>query len=53
MLEHTRARQPAGWALAEDATGDADGVEAWITFETDAGRGNGHLRLKDGKAGRC
>ena len=25
-------------------------IEAWIEFETAAGRGNGHLRLKDGKA---
>ena len=25
-------------------------VDAWIEFETETGRGNGHLRLKDGKA---
>ena len=25
-------------------------IEAWIEFETEAGRGYGHLRLKDGKA---
>lgn len=48
-LDHV---QPANWALAEDATGSAgpDGtVEAWITFETGAARGYGHLRLRNGK----
>ncbi|GAA4506456.1 NAD(P)/FAD-dependent oxidoreductase [Brevibacterium yomogidense] len=41
---------PSAWALAEPAT-EADGVhEAWITFETGAARGWGHLRLRDGKA---
>jgi putative flavoprotein involved in K+ transport len=50
MLESTLDRvQPANWALAEDATGDADAVEAWITFETGAARGYGHLRLRNGK----
>ena len=28
-------------------------TEAWIEFETGVGRGYGHLRLRDGKAGRC
>ncbi|NSX35355.1 NAD(P)/FAD-dependent oxidoreductase [Pseudarthrobacter oxydans] len=53
MLEATLDRvQPANWVLAEDATGSAaaDGtVEAWVTFETGAARGYGHLRLRDGK----
>jgi hypothetical protein len=53
MLQATLDRvQPANWALAEDATGStaADGmVEAWITFETGAARGYGHLRLRNGK----
>src|SRR5690349_9302627 len=50
MLEATLDRvQPANWALAEDATGDRDAVEAWITFETGAARGYGHLRLRNGK----
>ena len=40
---------PTGWALAEDATGDAENTEAWINFETGAANGYGHLRLKDGK----
>ena len=53
MLEATLDRvQPAKWALAEDATGSTaagGSVEAWITFETGAARGYGHLRLRDGK----
>ena len=41
---------PSGWALDEPAS-EADGVtEAWIVFETAAGRGWGHLRLRDGRA---
>jgi putative flavoprotein involved in K+ transport len=50
MLEATLDHvQPANWTLAEDATGDAGTVEAWITFETGAARGYGHLRLRNGK----
>ena len=42
--------QPANWQLTEQPT-EADGVsEAWISFETAASRGWGHLRLRDGKA---
>jgi putative flavoprotein involved in K+ transport len=32
--------------MAEDAGGF---LQAWIDFETDAGRGHGHIRLRDGK----
>jgi putative flavoprotein involved in K+ transport len=40
--------RPTGWAIDGEAT-EADGVvEAWITFETGASRGWGHLRLKGG-----
>ncbi|WP_104053724.1 MULTISPECIES: NAD(P)/FAD-dependent oxidoreductase [unclassified Arthrobacter] len=42
--------QPSGWTLAEPAAGNADAAEAWITFETAASRGWGHLRLRNGKA---
>jgi putative flavoprotein involved in K+ transport len=51
MLEHTQeATEPYGFALTEPAT-ETDGVvEAWLQFETKAGRGTGHLRLSDGKA---
>ncbi|MFJ2506867.1 NAD(P)/FAD-dependent oxidoreductase [Arthrobacter citreus] len=42
--------QPANWQLTEQPTA-ADGVtEAWISFETAASRGWGHLRLRDGRA---
>jgi len=51
MLDHSLTHtQPRGWRTTEPPAA-ADGVtEAWIEFETQAGRGNGHLRLKDGKA---
>src|SRR5215210_3682666 len=44
-LEHTG---PRGFHTTEEPA-EAEGVtEAWIEFETEAGRGRGHLRLKDG-----
>jgi putative flavoprotein involved in K+ transport len=48
MLSATLARvRPSRFAIEGEATGTADGViEAWFTFETGAGRGKGHLRLK-------
>src|SRR5206468_5336557 len=51
MLEHTLDRtHPRGFHTTEEPA-EADGVtEAWIEFETDAGRGRGHLRLRDGHA---
>lgn len=37
--------EPTNWQLEGDAS-EADGItEGWITFETRAGRGKGHLRL--------
>ncbi|HEY2579595.1 MAG TPA: NAD(P)/FAD-dependent oxidoreductase [Streptosporangiaceae bacterium] len=52
MLGATLARvQPGGWRVTEgEEPADAGGiVEAWIEFETSVGRGNGHLRLRDGQ----
>jgi len=38
---------PKSWQIDGEPT-EADGVtEAWISFETDAVRGKGHIRLKD------
>ncbi len=51
MLE-ARARDTAAshWELDGEPT-EADGViEAWLRFETAAGHGVGHLRLRDGRA---
>jgi len=46
-LDHVK---PSDFRTSEEPT-EADGVtEAWITFETEVGRGLGHLRLKEGKA---
>ncbi len=43
--------QPAGWRITDgEEPAAADGVtEAWLDFETAAGRGHGHLRLRDGR----
>jgi len=51
MLDQTLAHvKPHGWRTTEPPA-EAEGVtEAWIAFETEVGRGQGHLRLKDGKA---
>jgi putative flavoprotein involved in K+ transport len=51
MLEQTLAHiKPRGWHTTEEPTA-ADGVsEAWIAFETEVGRGRGHLRLIAGQA---
>src|SRR3954447_22209745 len=51
MLEHTLERTaPGGWETTEEPA-EAEGVaEAWLAFETAAGHGHGHLRLKEGKA---
>ena len=47
VLAHT---QPRGWHTTAEPS-SADGVtEAWLGFETDAGRGSAHLRLIDGRA---
>ena len=54
LLDHTLGdAKPRGWRATEPPT-EADGVtEAWLAFETEVGRGHGHLRLKDGRRGRC
>jgi putative flavoprotein involved in K+ transport len=51
MLEHTLAStRPRSFTTTEPPA-EADGItDAWIAFETETGRGNGHLRLRDGKA---
>ncbi len=51
MLEHTLGHvRPRGFRTTEEPA-EADGVtEAWLAFETEAGRGIGHLRLRDGAA---
>jgi putative flavoprotein involved in K+ transport len=51
LLEHTLAHaRPRGFRTTEEPA-EAEGVtEAWLAFETEAGRGVGHLRLRDGAA---
>ncbi len=52
LLQATLPRiQPDAWRLTDgEEPSAADGLtEAWIDFETAAGRGRGHLRLRDGQ----
>jgi putative flavoprotein involved in K+ transport len=45
------AARPAGWTALGNATPAANGaLEGWFAFETAAGRGTGHVRLRDGRA---
>ena len=51
LAERQKETAAGGFARTEDAT-DADGVaEAFIEFETAAGRGDGHLRIRSGDDG--
>ena len=52
MVEHARCRTGSrAAATSPSRPTEADGVtEAWIAFETEVGRGSGHLRLKEGRA---
>ena len=51
MLDFTLGHtQPSGWRVTEPPE-TADGITtAWLEFETATGRGNGLVRLRDGKA---
>ncbi len=40
---------PRGWQIEGEATERDGQIEAWLVFETAAGRGRGHLRLREGK----
>lgn len=46
-LDHV---EPYNFQLSEEATEEDGIVTAWFTFETQLGRGEGLVRLKDGKA---
>ena len=50
MLDATlHEAKPGNWLIEGDAS-VSDGVtEGWFTFETEAARGKGHIRLKGGK----
>jgi putative flavoprotein involved in K+ transport len=51
MLDFTLAHtQPSNWRVTEEPTTDEGVTTAWLAFETATGRGNGLLRLRDGKA---
>ena len=51
MLEHRLPDvKPRGWRIAEgeEASQSDETLEAWITFETEAARGYGLIRLRNG-----
>jgi putative flavoprotein involved in K+ transport len=51
MLEHTLGHvRPLGWHATEEPEAADGATSAWIAFETETGRGGGHLRLIDGQA---
>jgi len=51
MLDHTLGHtKPSGLRIIGQPAAAGGVTEAWIEFETEVGRGRGHLRLKDGKA---
>jgi putative flavoprotein involved in K+ transport len=51
MLERTLGHtRPRSWHTTEEPTAAEGVTEAWIAFETEVGRGRGHLRLRDGQA---
>jgi putative flavoprotein involved in K+ transport len=51
MLRKTLAHvQPSRWVMDGAATETGGTVEAWVRFDTAAGRGRGILRLRDGRA---
>ena len=50
MLQATLARtQPSHWQIEGEASETGGVTDAWFTFETEASRGRGHLRLMGGK----
>jgi putative flavoprotein involved in K+ transport len=51
MLEHTlESAAPRNFHAIEPPVETEGVTEAWLDFETEVGRGRGHLRLKDGQA---
>ena len=51
LLKATLANtKPSNWHTSEPPTEEEGVTTAWIEFETETGRGNGLLRLRDGKA---
>jgi putative flavoprotein involved in K+ transport len=49
LLEHTLARAaPRAFTVTEAPVANGTTVDAWLRFETRVGRGQAHLRLKDG-----
>lgn len=41
--------QPGRWRANGQATQTDDVIDGWFSFETNVGRGVGHVQIKDGK----
>lgn len=52
LTDRLAGTAPAKWRCTEPATETDDVAEAFIAFETEVGRGEGHLRLKPGPDGQ-
>ncbi|WP_448222156.1 NAD(P)-binding domain-containing protein [Gordonia iterans] len=52
LTDRLAGTAPAKWQCTEPATETDDVAEAFIAFETEVGRGEGHLRLKPGPDGQ-
>ena len=49
LPSHARQAQPRDFRAGDEPTEAGGVIEAWLEFETETGRGRGHLRLKDGR----
>lgn len=51
MLRHTLASaRPRAFEVTEPPADTGETIDAWLSFETETGRGSAYLRLKDGEA---
>ncbi len=51
LADQLAAIRPRGWTITPgDEAEDGGGfLQSWIDFETETGRGHGHIRIRDGK----
>jgi putative flavoprotein involved in K+ transport len=49
LQSRLRTTGPARWSVKECAPSSQETEEAWISFETTVGRGQGYVRLRNGK----
>jgi putative flavoprotein involved in K+ transport len=49
LIATLEATRPTAWLMSGEANADGGTIEAWFTFETATARGQGILRLRDGR----